>query len=159
MVKKEKEKVFVSEELELPETLYIRDIEDQVFQGIVLQTLRSIEGIALCGGTFMGSIFGRETKDRYKGISIAQDNKTHSVSVKVDISIFFGVVIPDKAEEIQNKISQEITRQTGLHVSCVHVVIRQVVLPDRTVSLPQGKNDTSESETNFPKIFDKSEKK
>ena len=118
-------------EMELPETLYIRDIDDRVFQAIVLQTLDAIEGIAICGGNFLDSLLGRTTIESLKGIHVNQENKKHSVSVKVEVGILYGVSIPEKSEEIQSRIAHAITEQTGLHVSCVHVVFRNVFLPHR----------------------------
>lgn len=113
-----------SKEFELPETLFIRDIEDSVFQTIVLHCLSKIEGISLVEGNFIDSILGRESIAGVKGISIEQDTKNHTVAVRVEVNVSYGVVIPEKAEEIQSKLSEELTQFTGLHVSCVHVIFR-----------------------------------
>lgn len=114
-------------EFEYPETVYVRDIENQVFQGIVLKTLADIEGIALIEGNFLDSLLGRESLEGIKGIYAEQDSKSQSVSVKIEINVCFGISIPDKAQEIQEKVDEEITRLTGLHVSRVHVVFKNIV--------------------------------
>lgn len=115
-------------EFELPETIFVRDIENKVFQGIVLQCLAQIDGISLVEGNLIDSLLGRSSLESgVKGIFTEQDNKNHSVSIKVEVNICYGYTIPDKAEEIQTKITEDITKLTGLHVSCVHVVFKNVI--------------------------------
>lgn len=116
-----------TKEFELPETLFIRDIDNKVFQAIVLECLSQIEGVTLVESTFIDSIFGRSTTEGARGIQAEQDNKSHSVGIKLEVNIFYGVPIPEKADEIQTKIADEVTRLTGLHVSSVHVVFKNIV--------------------------------
>lgn len=128
-----------TKEFELPETLFVRDIENRVFQGIVLQCLARIEGITLIEGNFIDSLLGRSgLEGNVKGINAEQDSKSQSVSIKVEVNICYGFSIPEKAEEIQSKITEDITRLTGLHVSCVHVVFKNVL------SMEQAERLTSE---------------
>lgn len=119
-----------TKEFELPETLFIRDIDNKVFQGIVLECLNQIDGVTLVESNFIDSIFGRSTSEGVRGIQADQDNKNHSVGIKLEVNIFYGVPIPEKAEEIQTIIAEEITRLTGLHVSAVHVVFKNIVTAD-----------------------------
>jgi uncharacterized alkaline shock family protein YloU len=126
-------------EFELPETTFIRDIENRVFQSYVLQTLSRIEGISLISGNFLDHLLGRDGAERIKGITTEQDQKNHSVAVKIELNIYYGVPIPPKAEEIQSKVAEEITTLTGLHVSCVHVIFKNVVVEEA------GKNSSGES--------------
>lgn len=116
-----------TKEIELPETVYVRDIETKVFQSIVVQCLLKIDGIALVEGNLIDSLFGREPAERITGISVEQDLKNHSISVKLEINVAYGVCIPEKAEEIQTKVTQELSRLTGLHVSLVHVVFQNLI--------------------------------
>jgi len=118
-----------SKELELPDTVFIRDIETRVFQTIALQTLASIEGVSTMEGNLIDSFLGRDGPDSVKGIHVDQDQKNHSVKLKVEVNIFYGVSLPLKAEEIQSKITEEIGKMTGLHVGCVHVVFKNLILP------------------------------
>ncbi|MCE5319061.1 MAG: Asp23/Gls24 family envelope stress response protein [Parachlamydia sp.] len=125
-----------TKEFELPETLFVRDIENRVFQGIVLQCLSRIEGITLIEGNFIDSLLGRSgLEGNVKGISAEQDSKSQSVSIKVEVNICYGFSIPEKAEEIQSKITEDITRMTGLHVSCVHVVFKNVLSAEQAERL------------------------
>lgn len=117
-----------AKELNLPDTVLIRDVETRVFQTIVLQCLARIEGIGLQEGNLFDSLLGREV-ERVKGIYVEQDQKQHSVKVRVEINIAYGLSIPEKAEELQTKIVEEISRWTGLHVASVHVIFKDLILP------------------------------
>lgn len=119
-------KMFDQKEIELPDTVYVRDIETKVLQSIALQCLAQIEGIALQEGSFLDSLFGRDASN-VKGVSVDQDSKNHSVNVRVEINVAFGLKLPEKAEEIQQKITEEITNLTGLHVGSVHVVFKNLI--------------------------------
>jgi uncharacterized alkaline shock family protein YloU len=120
-------------ELNLPDTVFIRDIETRVFQAIVLQCLAKIEGVGLLEGNLFDSLLGREV-EHVKGIHVEQDQDQHSVEVRVEINIAYGMSIPAKAEEVQNKVVEEISRWTGLHVASVHVIFKDLMAPPSTES-------------------------
>jgi uncharacterized alkaline shock family protein YloU len=92
-----------------------------------MQCLAKIEGVAVLEGNLIDSLLGRDPFERVKGIFVEQDQKTHSVNVKVEVNVAYGVSIPDKADEIQTKIAHEIARLTGLHVASVHVVFKNLI--------------------------------
>ena len=117
-------------EIELPDTVFIRDIDTKIFQAIALQTLSKIEGIGLLEGNLFDSLLGREV-ERIKGIYVEQDQAKHSVEIKVEINVQYGIHIPEKAEEIQEKLVREISQWTGLHVSSVHVIFKELMLPEQ----------------------------
>ncbi len=123
-----------TKEFELPETLFVSDIDTKVFQGITMQCLSQIEGISLVEGTFIDNLFGRGGPEVGSGIQSEQDNRNHSVSIKIEVNIQYGLSIPQKAEEIQSKVVEEITRLTGLRVSAVHVVFKNIIPLDTTQS-------------------------
>src|SRR3989344_2606670 len=116
-------------EIQLPETVFIRDIETRVFQAICLRTLSKIEGIGLLEGNLIDSLLGREL-ERVKGIHVDQDQKKHSVEIRVEINIGYGISIPEKAEEVQTKLAEAVSRWTGLHVASVHVIFKDLILPE-----------------------------
>lgn len=120
-------------EIELPETVFIRDIDTRVFQAIALQCLAKVEGIGLIEGNLFDSLLGREV-ERVKGIHVEQNQKNHSVDIKVEINVQYGVNIPEKAEEIQEKLVEEVSKLTALHVSSVHVIFKDLILqsPEKT---------------------------
>lgn len=142
-----------TKELELPDTAYIRDIEDRVFQSIILQALVKIEGISLVEGNFLDYILGRSAVEGLKGIYAEQDNKNHVVRVKVEVNVQYGVNIPQKAEEIQTQIVDEITRITGLHVASVHVVFKNMVSAERLRKQSLEPSPTTSIEEEFTDEF------
>lgn len=117
-----------TKEFEIPETLFSRDIETRVIQSVILQCISKIEEVGLTGGTLIDTLLGRPETDRVKGIFVEQDSKNHQVKVKVEINVKYGVSIPTKAEEVQAKVVEEITRFTGLHVATVHVVVKGLLV-------------------------------
>jgi uncharacterized alkaline shock family protein YloU len=62
------------------------------------------------------------------------------VSVKIEVNIKYGISIPEKAEEIQSKIIESISKYTGLHVNCVHVIFKNLVVNS------QDEEDTEDHE-------------
>lgn len=134
-LKNKSDSVKYDSQFELPETIFIRDIENNVFQGIILQCLVNIEGISLVEGNFIDNMLGRGGLEGIKGITAEQDSKSQAVKVKVKVNIYYGFSIPDKAEEIQTKIAEQITRLCGLHVAVVHVVFEKVVPADHPKKL------------------------
>ena len=113
-----------------PDTVFARDIETRVFQAIAVKCLSKIKGISLLEGNMLDSFLGREGPERIKGIVVEQDSKSHSVNIKVELSIAYGLSIPEKAKEIQSRLVDDITRLTGLHVAGVHVVFKNL-LPEK----------------------------
>ncbi|MBM3193823.1 MAG: Asp23/Gls24 family envelope stress response protein [Chlamydiae bacterium] len=114
-------------EIDLPDTIFIRDIESRVFQSITIKCLEDVQGVSLTGGTLIDNLLGREGLEKIKGVYIEQDIKNHSVSIKLDVNVLYGISLPEKAEEIQTKVVKEISRLTGLHVACVHVVFKNIL--------------------------------
>lgn len=142
---------FESKEFEIPETLFVRDIENRVFQSIVAQCLSKVQHVVLVEGGFIDNIFGRSGVEGVNGVQAEQDNQSHSLRIRVEVNIAYGVSIPEKAEEIQTKVAEELTRLTGLHVACVHVVFKDLIsasTPKRsTISKsPVGVEETIEEE-------------
>lgn len=116
-----------TKEIEFADTIFIRDIETRVFQAIVVKCVAEIEGVALLEGNLLDNLLGREGNERIKGIHVEQDQKNHSVGIKVEVNVAHGISIPEKSEEIQTKIAAEVCRLTGLHVSCVHVIFKALI--------------------------------
>lgn len=130
-------------EFVLPDTVFIRDVEGEVFQAIIVKCLSEIEDVALSSGNLIDHLLGREGV--IKGVVIEQDEKNQSVAIKIEINIAYGVSIPEKAAEIQATVTETVTRLTGLHVSSVHVIFKGLITPE----LVEKKE---ESEELFPSL-------
>lgn len=144
-----------TKEFELPETVFIRDIEDKVFESIVLQCLAKMDGIGLSEGNYIDHLFGRSSEG-VTGIHAEQDEKNQSVQIKVEVNILYGISIPEKAEEIQSTIAEEITKLTGLHVSSVHVVFKNVISEEQAQKLGEHRSQQlidSSVEEEYPDEF------
>lgn len=113
-------------ENESTKTIFLRDIEMRVLQGIVLQCLAKIEGIGLLEGNLFDSLLGRDL-ERVKGIYVEQNQRGGALEIRVEINVMYGVSIPEKAKEIQLRLVEEVTRWTGLHVASVHIVFKALV--------------------------------
>jgi uncharacterized alkaline shock family protein YloU len=116
-----------TKEFELPETLFIQDIDNRVFQSITVRCLAQIEDIALLEGNLIDNWLGRDSLEGIKGIHVEQDDKKQSVAIKVEVNVAYGVSIPAKAEEIHTKLSRLISELSGLHVGSVHVVFKNLI--------------------------------
>jgi uncharacterized alkaline shock family protein YloU len=114
-------------EVELPETVYVRDIETKVFQSMVAHCLMNIEGVSLIEGNIIDNLLGRDPADRITGITVEQDEKSPSLKIKLEVNVAYGISLPEKAEEIQARVNEELSRLTGLHVSLVHVVFKNLI--------------------------------
>ena len=142
-----------TKELELPETLFIHDIETKVFQSIVVQVLSQIKGVETLEGSLFDDLLGGAV-DGIKGIHIDQEQKTHSVKVRIEINVAYGPHIPEKAEEIQTKIAEEISRLTNLHVGSVHVIFKNLIAPKPSRSLEEMlKDKTKANSEKYDEVF------
>ncbi|HEU64549.1 MAG: hypothetical protein KR126chlam4_01152 [Candidatus Anoxychlamydiales bacterium] len=134
-----------TKEIQLPETTFSRDIETKVFQSIVFKALNKIEGIHLVSKGLIDSLLGRDAQESFSAIHIEQDQKQHSVSVKLEVNIKFGIAIPEKSDEIQSKIIEDISKYTGLHVSSVHVIFKNLL--SEITKVEEEDDDDDELET------------
>jgi len=135
-----------TKEIEFADTIFIRDIETRVFQAIVVKCLAEIEGVALLEGNLLDNLLGREGNERIKGIHVEQDQKNHSVSIKVEVNVAHGISIPEKSEEIQTQIAAEVSRLTGLHVACVHVIFKALISEAHLEPEPVQEEEAEKSE-------------
>lgn len=143
-----KENKVDTKEFEIPETMFVRDIENKVFQSIILQSLGKIKGIGLLEGNFVDTLLGREVDKGIKGIYVEQDSKSQTVKIRIEINVAYGIAIPQKAEEIQGRLVQEVSQFTGLHVAAVHVIFKGLItVPAKSESVYQVLNSIEENYT------------
>ena len=126
------------------ETIFIKDIDSRVFQAITIKCLSGVEGIGLIEGNFIDHLLGREGLGA-KGIAVEQDPKNQSISIKVELNIAYGISIPEKAQEIQNKLIDQIVKFTGHTVSVVHVIFKSMIT-DQLLDEPANKETIYQDE-------------
>jgi len=136
-------------EFEYPETIFVRDIDNKVFQHLVVRVISAIGGVTLSEGNLIDNLLQIANPDGISGVIITQDSKNHSVAVRVELNVAYGISIPDKAEEVQARISEEVTRYTGLHVSEVHVVVKDILLPNEGKEARSGNHPIEEISEGF----------
>lgn len=141
-----------SKELDLPETVFVRDVESKVFQSIVWHCLTQIKEVEPLEGNLFDTLLGREILEGVKGIHVEQDQKKHSVNIRVELNISYGISIPAKAEEIHMKILEDISKLTGLHVGSIHIIFKNLIMPklkkeQKLEDLLQGRVKTVKSTT------------
>lgn len=117
-------------EIQAAETVFVRDIENRVFQSMVLHCLKEIEGVCPIEGNLFDQLLGRSAEG-IAGIHAEQSERNRSIHIKIEVNVVFGCGLPEKAEEIQTKVSETIARLTGLHVASVHVVFKNVISPQQ----------------------------
>lgn len=144
---------FDAKEFEIPETVFVRDIENRVFQNIVGQCLSKIRDVVLVEGGFIDNIFGRSGVEGVAGVQAEQDNANHSIRIRIEVNISYGVSIPDKADEIQTKVAEEITRLTGLHVASVHVVFKDLISATQPKREPSAQRPAETIEEEYSDDF------
>jgi len=147
-------KEFDKKEFHFADTVFVRDIDTRVFQSIVIKSLATIEDVAPLGGSLFDHLLGREGEDRIKGIHVEQDHKNHSVSIKIELNISHGISIPQKAEEVQTKVADDICTLTGLHVACVHVIFKALISDTPLDVNSEIKNEPVPAEDFTPDAFE-----
>jgi len=131
-------------EFQVPEIRFVRDIENRVFQGIVVECLIQIPDVSLAGEVgWFGRLLGRQTDEPLNSIRVEQNAQT--VSIHIELNVNYGVSLPDKAEEIQSAIAEAVTRLTGLHVETVHVVYKNL-LRNKLFNSPSGETKKIEQD-------------
>lgn len=118
-----------NEKNEMQPTVFLTDIETKVFQAIAFQTLKEIPSIELIEGSILDSLLGGEEGERMKGIHVECDENQPIVNLKIEVNVLYGVCIPEKSLEIEEKIKEKITQLTGFHVGLIHVTIKNVIFP------------------------------
>ena len=76
------------------------------------------------------------------------------MAVKVEVHVRYGTPIPEKADELQAIICDEITRITGLHVATVHVIFKGIIGFDKIKKSLAPLETMSAKTQNAPAVSD-----
>ena len=99
-------------------------VHESVIASIIRKAACSVDGVVRLAGNalvdniaeFVGS---RKVMDRAISIEMG-DN---SVAVEVQVILEYGCNVPEIAENIQNTITEEITRITGMRVTRIDIIV------------------------------------
>jgi len=107
------------------------NISDDVIGIITNIAASEIKGIAL-QGSFVGDvveILGKKNMTKGVRVQVTEDNV---VSVDLNIIVDFGVVIPDVAWKVQDRVKTSIEEMTDLKVDAVNVNVQGINLGKNT---------------------------
>lgn len=108
-------------------TTFSINVDNRVIESIVSKSLMTIEGVELIGTNRLDSILGRDPISKVSAIHVEQDYKEQLTNLKIELNIAYGLSIPEKAEEVQKKIRDEVTRLTGMQIGYIHVIFKNLI--------------------------------
>ena len=113
-------------ESENAELGYIK-IHESVIASIVRKSTCSVDGVVrLAGNTLIDNIAeivgSKKIHDRAIAVYMDED----SVSIEVKINIAYGIHLPTVAANVQEAVAKEVEEITGLKVTKVNVIIREL---------------------------------
>lgn len=136
-------------EFDLPETVYIHDIDNQAIQNIVAQILSRIPGVHLSHESLMESFLGKKSLSSTKGIHVEQDPKAKCVKIRIELVVDYGISIPEISQAIYDEVAKEVPELTGLPISQIHLLYKDVRTPKSEYSsLEKTSSSDSKSEYN-----------
>lgn len=105
---------------------YIK-IHENVITTIVRKIASETEGVSrISGSSLVDNIAEIVGSKRIQDRAISIQMGDSCVAVSVSVNLFFGYKLPDVANELQGAIQEEIGKLTGLQVSKVDVIIREI---------------------------------
>lgn len=113
-------------EVDPSKTVCSHDIETRAIQILILNILNKVEGVCLLATNLIDTLLGREA-ERLKGIFVEQDPKTHTLKIRIEVNMHYGISIPEKVKEVHRRILQEVEEFMQLPVAHIHVVVKGLV--------------------------------
>lgn len=105
-------------------------IHEKVIVTIVRKVAAEVDGVSrIAGNSLVDNIAELVGSNRIKDRAISVQMGDGSVSVEVAINLLFGYKLPEVARALQDKIENEIQNLTGLKVSHVDIIIRDIDEP------------------------------
>ncbi len=105
-------------------------IHENVIAAIVRKVACSVPGVSkISGSSFVDNIAEIVGSKRIHDRSILVEMGDGTVAVELSINLLYGVQLPKVAAEVQEAVAAEITRLTGLEVSRVNIVVREIEDP------------------------------
>lgn len=105
-------------------------IHENVIATIVRRIACGVEGVSkISGSSFVDNIAEMVGSKKMHDRSIIVDMRDSSVAVEVSINLLYGVQLPKVAAAVQEAVAEEITKLTGLKVSKVNIIVREIEDP------------------------------
>ncbi|MBQ7403023.1 MAG: Asp23/Gls24 family envelope stress response protein [Lentisphaeria bacterium] len=105
-------------------------IHEKVIVTIVRKVAAEVDGVSrIAGNSLVDNIAELVGSNRIKDRAISVQMGDGSVAVEVAINLLFGYKLPEVARALQDKIENEIQNLTGLKVSHVDIIIRDIDEP------------------------------
>ena len=114
-------------------------IADSVIEKIVYNETLSIDGIVRFGGTTHKenfNMFVRGRKPRGIAVEIGEDE----VAVKLNISVKYGVNIPQLAGTVKEKITRAIVSMTGYEVRAITIEVGEIQIGEKSAKSKEKKS-------------------
>lgn len=105
--------------------------EIQIHESVIISIVRKIaaktEGVSrISGNSLVDNIAEIVGSKRIQDRAISVQMGDSSVAVEVSVNLFFGYKLPEVANTLQSAIQEEIKKLTGLNVSKVDIIIREI---------------------------------
>ena len=105
-------------------------IHESVVTSIVRKVASETEGVSrISGNSIVDNIAEIVGSKRIQDRSISVQMGESCVAVKVAVNLYFGYKLPQVANTLQTAIQDEIRKLTGLNVSKVDIIIRDIDEP------------------------------
>jgi len=120
-------------------------ISDDVIATIASIATKTVEGVFEMAGSITGDfieMFGK--KNLSKGVKVVLDD--NEVKIDIFVVVKYGAKIPDIADEIQDKVKNEVEAMTGLNVSEVNINVEGIRISSKISDNPDADIDDSEFE-------------
>ena len=102
-------------------------IHESVVTSIVRKVASETEGVSrISGSSIVDNIAEIVGSKRIKDRAISVQMGKSKVSVEVSVNLIFGYKLPDVASALQTAIEEEVKKLTGLNVSKVDIIIREI---------------------------------
>ncbi|MBE6405517.1 MAG: Asp23/Gls24 family envelope stress response protein [Lentisphaerae bacterium] len=102
-------------------------IHESVVTSIVRKVASETEGVSrISGSSIVDNIAEIVGSKRIQDRAISVQMGKSKVSVEVSVNLIFGYKLPDVASALQTAIEEEVKKLTGLNVSKVDIIIREI---------------------------------
>ena len=107
----------------------------KIYENVIIEVIKkavcSVEGVTkLSGRTFVDSIANLIGSQKISDRAIAINITGNILTAEVKVNMLYGEHIPEIAAKVQNTVSDEVKRITGLTVAKIDVIIQEIEKAD-----------------------------